>query len=132
MALKQRQDFTQNIMGGVRKNIEASEDVIESGISEELSPSTIAPVASESKESVKSEETKDKKTSKKQEKEKIERLIKKSVFFDYDTNEKLETIKNWKRFKEGQKRVSVEAIIYDATVDWLNRNFEKMEKKYRG
>jgi len=142
MALKQKQNFTTNIMGGVRKNIEASKNAIENGSDEELMNSaekvdiptsglsTVETVETEKKEP---EKKTGKSNSKIEASTKAEnRLIKKSVFFDYETNDKLETIKQWRRFKDGMKRVSIDDIIYEATLDWLNRNYEKLEKKYMG
>ncbi|MDO4802822.1 MAG: hypothetical protein Q4A15_11710 [Prevotellaceae bacterium] len=116
MALKQKTNFTQDIMGGVRKNIEVSQDAIQNGVPAD----NIL-------------ESQPKPTTKKVGKDSSsERIIKKSVFFDFDVNDKLETIKQWRRFKDGMKRVSVDDIIYEATCDWLDRNFEAMKKRYEG
>jgi len=115
MALKAKTNFTQGIMGEVKRNIEVSKDTIEKGSKDDiLALSTPAPSTP-------------KKTGKDTN---SERIIKKSVFFDYEVNEKLETLKQWRRFKDGIKRVSVDDIIYEATCDWLDRNFDDLKRRY--
>lgn len=113
MALK-KTSMAEGIMGGVRKNIEISNNSIENGTEEEL---ISAPVIN-------------KDTSSGRYKKDESRFIRKSVFFDPDTEGKLEDIKRWKRFKEGKKNVSFNDLVYDIVTEWLNNNYETMNKKY--